>query len=170
MVQPLTDLFAPNPQSTLSPAGNTAFYQKVSAQFAVAEDRQDNPPPKGTSRRSPQRVGKENTDSGYHGITEDEMDLDSRYPSATQSTFTAPSFVQHLATEPSLGTLKEHVSTNERPTIDDESFVSAIEEAENVKGDTQDTDDATVADDGMEVDGHVPVSYTHLTLPTKRIV
>lgn len=143
----MTDLFAPNPQSTLSPGPNNAFYNKV-AQFKVAEDKdeQQQSPNKGTSRRSPLRVGKENTDSGYHGITEDEMDVDSRNPS--QST-AAPSFVQTAAVEPALETLDELVQPDVRH---DESFVSATEDIERAKANTQDTDDATVADEDMHVD------------------
>lgn len=143
------DLFAPNPQSTLSPGPNNAFYNKV-AQFKVAEDQEERSPRKGSSRKSPLRVGKENTDSGYHGITEDEMELDSQQQQAnTQSTFANPSFVQPVAVEPALETLDEHVQLEARPTNDDESFVSANEDVEKAKTNTQETDDATVPDEEM---------------------
>ncbi|KAG8628889.1 hypothetical protein KVT40_002754 [Elsinoe batatas] len=74
---PLTDLFAPNPQSILSPAQRTPFYQKV-AKIAVArENDEENQGQRDASpQRSPARTAKKNTDSGYHGLTEDEMDLD----------------------------------------------------------------------------------------------
>ncbi|RMY64064.1 hypothetical protein D0863_10086 [Hortaea werneckii] len=76
---PLTDIFAPNtsvaPQ--LSAQKNNAFYDKV-AQFQIREDAENDSPKahRPTSRsKSPQRVGQPgNTDSGYHGMTEDEME------------------------------------------------------------------------------------------------
>lgn len=147
------DLFAPNPQSTLSPGLNNAFYNKV-AQFKVAEDQEERSPRKGSSRKSPLRVGKENTDSGYHGITEDEMDVDSQQQQEqqqanTQSTFANPSFVQPVAVEHALETLDEHLRPEARPTNDDESFVSANENVDKTKANTQETDDATVPDEEM---------------------
>ncbi|KAI7172758.1 hypothetical protein KC316_g12803, partial [Hortaea werneckii] len=76
---PLTDIFAPNTSvaPTLSAQKNNAFYDKV-AQFQIREDAENDSPKanRPTSRsKSPQRVGQPgNTDSGYHGMTEDEME------------------------------------------------------------------------------------------------
>ena len=83
-VQPLTDLFAPNPQAVTSPAQRTPFYNKV-AKFQVAEDERGHVQPQNSSRRSPLRVGKENADSGYQGMIEDEMDVDSEEDSEAHS-------------------------------------------------------------------------------------
>lgn len=146
----MTDLFAPNPQSASSPGPNNAFYNKV-AQFKVAEDKEERSAHKRSSRRSPQRPGKENADSGYHGITEDEMDPDQRHPSDTQSTFAQPSFVQPVAVEPALETLEEFTRPDVRP-INNDSFVSANEDLENIPGDTQE-DEAVIPDADMDVDG-----------------
>ncbi|KAI9830812.1 MAG: hypothetical protein M1819_005337 [Sarea resinae] len=72
---PLTDIFSTNIQAKDSPAHATAFYKQVS-QFQVAEDPghsvngRDVP----TNGGNPAITGKENMDSGYHGMTGDEMD------------------------------------------------------------------------------------------------
>lgn len=81
--QPLTDIFAPNGQVTSHSPQKTAFYDKV-AHFQIAEDAENKRP---SSRgKSPLRVGKPgNTDSGYHGMTEDEMEVDARTETATSS-------------------------------------------------------------------------------------
>ncbi|THW11226.1 hypothetical protein D6D24_07349 [Aureobasidium pullulans] len=132
---PLTDLFAPNPQSTFSPAPKNDFYSKV-AQFQIAQDADQERPRSGTSRRSPLRVGKENTDSGYHGMTEDEMDVDSQQSMIKNS----------HAQAPDLEPLQEHV-TNDPVVNDTASFVSANEDAENVAENVAENDDqATVPD------------------------
>ncbi|KAI4721305.1 hypothetical protein E4T48_02509 [Aureobasidium sp. EXF-10727] len=132
---PLTDLFAPNPQSTFSPAPKNDFYSKV-AQFQIAQDGEQERPRSGTSRKSPLRVGKENTDSGYHGMTEDEMDVDSQQSMLKNS----------HAQAPDLEPLQEH-ATNDPVVNDTASFVSANEDAENVHEDlVEDDDQATVPD------------------------
>ncbi|KAG9528495.1 hypothetical protein KCU93_g4298, partial [Aureobasidium melanogenum] len=132
---PLTDLFAPNPQATFSPAPKNEFYAKV-AQFQIAQDGEQERPRSGTSRRSPLRVGKENTDSGYHGLTEDEMDVDSQQSMLKNS----------HAQAPDLEPLQEHV-TNDPVVNDTASFVSANEDAENPNEDpAEDDDQATVPD------------------------
>ena len=83
--QPLTDILAPNVPAQPS-AQKSAFLDKVH-QFQIAEDAENQPPAaRPTSRgKSPQRVGKPgNTDSGYHGMTEDEMEIDNRTETATE--------------------------------------------------------------------------------------
>ncbi|KAI5199935.1 hypothetical protein E4T39_06000 [Aureobasidium subglaciale] len=134
---PLTDLFAPNPQSTFSPAPKNDFYSKV-AQFQIAQDgeQEQERARSGTSRRSPLRVGKQNTDSGYHGMTEDEMDVDSQQSMLKNS----------HAQAPDLEPLQEHV-TNDPVVNDTASFVSANDNAENMQEDpAEDDDQATVPD------------------------
>lgn len=129
---------------------NNSFYDKV-AQFKAAEDEAILAPQKaGTSRRSPLRPGKENADSGYHGITEDEMDTDSRHPSnATQSTFDAHSFMQSVAADPELDAVVEDIHPDTRPEDDIDAVESAHEDDENALPDTQETDNATIPDEEM---------------------
>lgn len=133
----------------MSPAQNTTFYNKV-AQFRIAEDSDDKRPNQGASRKSPLRVGKENTDSGYHGIPEDEMDVDSQQAAAMRIAGADP-FHAPAAAAPILETLDENIQSAERPTNSD-SFVSAIEDIENAENDAQEDDDATVPDDEMHID------------------
>ncbi|QDS68155.1 hypothetical protein FKW77_010345 [Venturia effusa] len=73
---PLTDIFAPNPQARMSPT-RTQFYKQV-AQFQVAEDTSnENQSPVATSAEKLRHVVRsKNADSGYHGLTDDEMDVD----------------------------------------------------------------------------------------------
>ncbi|KAK4552018.1 hypothetical protein LTR86_010695 [Recurvomyces mirabilis] len=84
--QPLTDLFAPNTQIAPLIAPKNAIFNEKVAHFHIAED-QDNTTTRPTSRsKSPQRVGKPgNTDSGYHGMTEDEMEADAKTETNTAS-------------------------------------------------------------------------------------
>ncbi|KAF2766252.1 hypothetical protein EJ03DRAFT_183761 [Teratosphaeria nubilosa] len=85
--QPLTDIFAPNAHVMPPPAQRGAFLDKL-APFHIAEDDAESGPPRRPISRSksPQRVGKPGyTDSGYHGMTEDEMELDARTETATVS-------------------------------------------------------------------------------------
>lgn len=133
----MTDLFAPNPQSTFSPAPKNEFYSKV-AQFQIAQDGEEERPRQGTSRRSPLRVGKENTDSGYHGMTEDEMDLDS------QQSMIKATHAQHLASD--LEPLQEIVHAGPASINDNRSFVSANEDVRQNGEDVADDDQATVPD------------------------
>ncbi|GAB7358891.1 hypothetical protein MBLNU230_g4113t2 [Neophaeotheca triangularis] len=76
--QPLTDIFAPNGQNAQPSAHKTTkFYDKV-AHFQIAEDADNQHRPASRSK-SPQRIGKPgNTDSGYHGMTEDEMEAETQ--------------------------------------------------------------------------------------------
>ncbi|KAF4554340.1 Inner centromere protein-related protein pic1-like protein [Elsinoe fawcettii] len=134
---PLTDLFAPNPQSVLSPAQRTPFYQKV-AKIAVARENDENEPARDASpQRSPLRPGKKNTDSGYHGLTEDEMDLDALR--AAQ-----PATVQQHSSLPRVPATNDLLTVEGRPT--EESFVSAQEIAGN-NAPADDRMDVEVEDD-----------------------
>ncbi|KAH0553194.1 hypothetical protein GP486_006629 [Trichoglossum hirsutum] len=73
---PLTDIFA-NPKAASSPSHETQFYRQI-AQVQLAED-----PPRSVQdgvvnavKDRAYRAGKENTDSGYHGMSSDDMDTD----------------------------------------------------------------------------------------------
>ena len=68
--KPLSDVFATNAQQAASPAQNTKFYKQV-ARFQVAEDA-----PRSERIESKGKAPLKNTDSGYHGMTEDEMEID----------------------------------------------------------------------------------------------
>ncbi|KAK5133618.1 hypothetical protein LTR08_007566 [Meristemomyces frigidus] len=153
--QPLTDLFAPNAQMA-PPAQHNAFYDKV-AHFQIAEDAEHAPQQRPMGRgKSPQRVGKlGNTDSGYHGMTEDEMDMDARTEVATVSS--QQSEVQQVPLKDDQARpqfLRQ--DTAGRPS--DESFMSAKEDLSSQNAsrlqlvEEGDDDNATVPDEEMRVD------------------
>lgn len=137
----------------MSPAQNTTFYNKV-AQFKIAEDSEDTRPDQVKPHKGQLRVAKEKTDSGYHGTTEDEMDVDSQQSAAMRIAGADP-FYAPAALAPALETLNENMKSAEKPTNSD-SFVSAnedLENPENYEHDNNDNDDnATVVDDEMHVD------------------
>ncbi|KAK5175857.1 uncharacterized protein LTR77_000997 [Saxophila tyrrhenica] len=153
--QPLTDIFAPNVPAPQS-AQKTAFFDKV-AHFRIAEDAENQPPAHRPSSRgkSPQRIGKNiNTDSGYHGMTEDEMDVDSKTETATQSS--QQSEVQKVP-------LRENQPPRQRQNAgsagvsSDDSFLSAREDLTSRHASkaqlVHETGDEEVAEEGqMEVD------------------
>ncbi|KAI9875988.1 MAG: hypothetical protein M1830_007593, partial [Pleopsidium flavum] len=72
---PLTDVFSANQRVGQSPSHQTQFYKQV-AHFQVAEDPVLKVPNEEMDAEKPPQVGKGNTDSGYHGMSEDEMDVD----------------------------------------------------------------------------------------------
>ncbi|KAM0718440.1 hypothetical protein Q7P37_005510 [Cladosporium fusiforme] len=154
--QPLTDIFAPNAQAGPTPAKNTTFYEKVT-QFQIAEDGQTTSQQRPLSRsKSPQRIGMPgNTDSGYHGMTEDEMEADTQtdgdtVPSQSLELHNASVYESQPSPRPKTG-------GDDSEPVSDESFLSARE------GDSRDPskaqlypdledDNATVPDDEMKVD------------------
>lgn len=92
MPQPLTDIFSQNPQSALSPAQTTPFYQKVS-KINVAVD----PPQKSVPFTA--HATKENVDSGYQGSTEDETDaVGDRHTNAMPARSASPPKGSHAPT------------------------------------------------------------------------
>ena len=168
--QPLTDVFAPNlQQADHTPAKNTAFYEKVT-RFQVAEDGGTIIPQQRVISRSksPQRVGLPgNTDSGYHGMTEDEMDADNTQTDAD----TVPS--QSLP-EVHSAPLHDNQSPPQRSKdnsdaaepASDESFMSAKEAVSHNASKEQlypdlEEDNATVPDENMEVDESEPEPEAH---------
>lgn len=163
--QPLTDVFAPTAQAGPTPAKTTTFYEKVT-QFQIAEDgehtiSQQRP----LSRsKSPQRLGKPgNTDSGYHGMTEDEMEADTQtdgdtVPSQSLESQTVPLRENQVPPQ----RLKDETDENEPAS--DESFMSAKEAVSyNVSKEQLypdlDEDNATVPDDDMELDAPETVEH-----------
>jgi hypothetical protein len=160
--QPLTDIFAPNVQNGPTPAKSTTFYEKVT-QFQIAEDgehtiSQQRP----LSRsKSPQRVGKPgNTDSGYHGMTEDEMEIFTQDTVPSQSLQVQVVPLRENQSPPQR--LRDNLDDNEPAS--DESFMSAREAVSHNTSKEQlyldlDEDNATVLDDDMELDAPAAVDH-----------
>ncbi|KAF2149413.1 hypothetical protein K461DRAFT_296884 [Myriangium duriaei CBS 260.36] len=139
---PLTDLFAPNPQSVMSPARTTPFYQKVSKINVASYDDSKPSQVEAATLKSPLKQGKENADSGYHGMTEDEMDVD------------APAGHKHKEALPlpRAPAMQDLLTVEARTT--EESFVSAQEGLEPQETpqqqDQEDDDNATVQDGDLD--------------------
>ncbi|KAL9041071.1 MAG: hypothetical protein Q9214_004241 [Letrouitia sp. 1 TL-2023] len=109
--EPLTDIFAPNIQSNATPSRTQEQPKKLSL-FKVSKD-----PISPVAKKAI----KSNTDSGYHGMTEDEMELDEQTaginPSGTQAPLDIPTESQ----------TKRNRLSREQSTVD-RSFHSAIED------------------------------------------
>jgi len=160
--QPLTDIFAPNTQSTqLSPQKN-GLCEKV-AHFQIAEDVEDQAPNRRPISRgkSPQRVGKPgNTDSGYHGMTEDEMEVDARTETAT--TLSSQQSLQ--AQKVPLRECQARPQLSRQDTVEmgqnsDESFMSAKEDQisraaskDQLREEQDDNDNVADAAEEMDID------------------
>ncbi len=149
--QPLTDIFAPNvpaPQSTQK----IAFFDKV-AHFQIAEDVENHRP--SSRSKSPQRIGKNiNTDSGYHGMTEDEMEVDNKTETATKSS--QQGFVHKVPLRENQPP-PQRLNDGSTGVSSDDSFLSAREDVTNgnaskeqLREEGVDAKDAAV--DEMEVD------------------
>lgn len=130
---PLTDIFAPNAQIVPPSAQKkNAFYDKV-AHFRIAQDQESDASEqqyRPTSRnKSPQREGKPgNTDSGYHGMTEDEMDVDTRTETATLSSQVSVQAQKVLLQEDQTRPQSKRLETADGGGTSDESFMSARED------------------------------------------
>lgn len=114
----MTDIFAPNPQAHTSSPTKTQFYKQV-AQFQVAEDasNENQLPVAASAERSRHVPRSKYGDSGYHGLSEDEMEVDrpqvvgvpvpvlsppketSQAPSAVKARFASPPREEQDATE-----------------------------------------------------------------------
>lgn len=155
--QPLTDIFAPNAQIPPPPAQTNAFYDKV-AHFRIAEDQESAPQYRPTSRgKSPQRVGKPgNTDSGYHGMTEDEMDVDPRTETATASSQQSDGHKVPLRDDQARPQPVRQDTAGGRTS--EESFISAKEDLSSRNASREelreenDSDTANLPEDEMQVD------------------
>ena len=160
--QPLTDIFAPNlpaPQS----AQKTAFFDKV-AHSNIAEDAENQPPAHRPASRSksPHRIGKNiNTDSGYHGMTEDEMDIDNKTETATMSSQQSTVQIVPLR-EDQPPPQRINQAMTEAGAGSDDSFISAKEDmtSRNVSKEQlredQDSDNAALPGDEMQTEPKVP--------------
>jgi hypothetical protein len=156
--QPLSDVFASNVQAGPTPAKTTTFYEKVT-QFQIAEDGEHTVSQQRPLSRSksPQRLGKPgNTDSGYHGMTEDEMEADTQ---TDRDTVPSQSLEAHTVSprENQLQPQRLKDETDENEPASDGSFISA-KEAVSYNASKEalypdlDEDNATVPDDNMELD------------------
>ncbi|KAH7036257.1 hypothetical protein B0J12DRAFT_268597 [Macrophomina phaseolina] len=75
---PLTDIFAPNPANAPSPTRENSFYKQIE-QIQIAEDPEDaEMPPPPQPAQDPHHITDAIPpgDSGYHGMTDDEMEVD----------------------------------------------------------------------------------------------
>lgn len=70
----MTDIFSATPHTKSSPSHTTQFYKQV-AQFQIAEEDENCKTISPAINRFSSGLGKENTDSGYHDMTEDEMNV-----------------------------------------------------------------------------------------------
>ena len=107
-----------------SPSHDTNFYKEV-AKFQVAED---------TIAPSVQvKTGKGNTDSGYHGMTEDEMDIDEVHTVITPSSGTqvAPEAKQDVSPNPPAKSQTHKSGHSEDRSPTEKSFHSAKEDITN---------------------------------------
>jgi hypothetical protein len=136
--QPLSDVFASNVQAGPTPAKTTTFYEKVT-QFQIAED----------GEHTVSQPG--NTDSGYHGMTEDEMEADTQ---TDRDTVPSQSLEAHTVSprENQLQPQRLEDETDENEPASDGSFISA-KEAVSYNASKEalypdlDEDNATVPDD-----------------------
>ncbi|KAL9094103.1 MAG: hypothetical protein Q9165_003518 [Trypethelium subeluteriae] len=161
---PLTDIFAPNTQNTKSPAHATDFYRQVTK---LQSDTTTQSALKSSPNRQPQvpAPGKENTDSGYHGMPEDyveihgttkaipsqnsEQTLQTSSPPAHHST---PQWQQDDNAEERRTTVGSFVSAKE-------GFGSKAVSIENLRDD----DELTNPDDEMKVDEIASPAVLHDT-------
>ncbi|KIW07872.1 uncharacterized protein PV09_01786 [Verruconis gallopava] len=144
---PLTDIFAPNAQTSTSPT-KTQFYKQV-AQIQQQQDEnhvEKHPLSAPSPPKQPLLRNKENWDSGYHGITDDEMEVD-RLQSPTHGAQSPKKATPQVPVEPE----RPGSSIGERRTTE-ETFVSAREDASGTgsKENLRDDDGSTVADEVPE--------------------
>ncbi|KAF2840233.1 hypothetical protein M501DRAFT_1002545 [Patellaria atrata CBS 101060] len=149
---PLTDIFAPNTQAVPSPSQKTQFYKQI-AQIQVAED-QENAAPVILGEK-PVPVFKSTTDSGYHGLTEDEMEVDTAQVPVTKPTDEQVRSTEQQEAPPTANVAVEESSQDERRTTDG-SFHSAKEDImikqtqAQLTQESQENDNRTI-DDGVDI-------------------
>lgn len=143
--KPLSDIFAPNPQSTFSSSPPKNQFQKNIEQFQVAQDVQK-PEAKPTKAvQGPFGFGKENVDSGYHGSQDDAMDID------LVSVYTKQSPIREASPSKREALGNDTENEAEKRRVTDESFVSAREAPGSKNHSITDDVDATIPDENMAV-------------------
>ncbi|KAI9762478.1 MAG: hypothetical protein M1840_001238 [Geoglossum simile] len=120
---PLTDIFA-NPKTAPSPSHENQFYQQIS-HIQVAEDPQCLAE-EDAVKAIAGKAGKQNTDSGYHGMSSDDMDLDEA-PGHSMDPVDVATFNNTRLNASESSTQR---TTDERRTTEG-SFHSAPEELDN---------------------------------------
>ncbi|KAF2403787.1 hypothetical protein EJ06DRAFT_293656 [Trichodelitschia bisporula] len=158
---PLADIFAPNPQSASTSPTKNAFYKQV-AQFQVASDAALPPSSPPAPTIAPVGVGKENTDSGYHGMTDDEFETDENHIAGLiteKLTQRIPSPVYEPSSE-------EVAEPAEERRVTEETFVSAKEDLESRKLSAPDVE-AEPADDDTVPDEELMEVETEPQLPNQ---
>nr|POE63015.1 inner centromere protein-related protein pic1 [Quercus suber] len=125
--QPLSDIFGSNTRTAPPSTQKNSFLDKIS-HFQITDDQENQQHRPRSRSKSPQRIGKPgNIDSGYHGMTEDEMEVDARTESATQSSEESISQTVPLGTEQVQGKRVLN-DTTDAGGASDESFQSAKED------------------------------------------
>ena len=147
-LQPLTDIFAPNTQASASPM-KTQFYKQVAQiQLQQDENSDENRPATAPSlaKQAPAR-SKENWDSGYHGITDDEMDVDRMQSQASTATkeIEVDEAIPEESAVPAPAVVEERRTTNE-------TFVSAREDASRKGSKEYSREVSTVPDEPVAED------------------
>ncbi|RDI89592.1 Benzoate 4-monooxygenase [Venturia inaequalis] len=161
---PLTDIFAPNPQARTSPT-KTQFYKQV-AQFQVAEDALDEnqQPAAASAEKSPFLLRSKYGDSGYHGLTDDEVEVDRPQKVSVPVPVLSPPKEQTQAPPAPRARFASLSREEQEATETEESFVSAKEGASRTtsREDLRQDDDASstvpdINDDGEVSDVEAPV-------------
>ncbi|KAI9811060.1 MAG: hypothetical protein M1827_005642 [Pycnora praestabilis] len=180
---PLTDIFSANTISVASPPRENNFYKQI-ATFKVAEDSTGEAQVQRFKDGKIYRAGKENTDSGYHGMSEDEMEIDYMTQGKPQSSppkqeqlIIAPANVKTKTMALSLQRTSEGHRTTEGSFHSANEVVSEREPEEELlkEDETAANDDAMEIEDELEllapinlkildVDSQQPTSPAGMTL------
>ncbi|KAK0874290.1 hypothetical protein LTS02_000206 [Friedmanniomyces endolithicus] len=180
--QPLTDIFAPNAGAQLtqpSARKNNAFYDKV-AQFQIAEDQENEesvPEQRPISRsESPKYVSKPaNVDSGYHGMTDEEVEVDGKTETATASSQESEGQSIPVRVDQARPQAARQDTGVDGEQLNDDSDLSAKEEIENLNaskeqsreepeaenGDVEMLDAAVPGEEPEEAEGLAAASVVH---------
>lgn len=154
---PLTDIFAPNPANAPSPTRETNFYKQIE-QIQIAEDPEDSEvqhPPQ--PAQDPDHTTIPPGDSGYHGMTEDEMEIDEgglvarlspQKESPVESIHSSPPKLQET-TAKSASASASFVSAKEDVENQTQSHIT-IHEDEDADADDDDNED-TAQEDEMDL-------------------
>ena len=123
-IQPLTDIFSSNVRPNASPLHEVDIFKGVTG-FKVSENLISAPP----SGQEPgaNRAEKPNTDSGYHGMTEDEMDIDP-IPSTTITTQSKVQEHSYIALQAPVDVMPSAIRPSEDRRTTEGSFHSAKED------------------------------------------
>ena len=163
-MQPLSNIFSINVRSNFSPSRDTAFYKDATT-IEAADNRGSASP----SKKQPgSKVVKENTDSGYHGITDDEMEIDETPITAQQIQVAQQLDDQAMSLDPPADQEKpvERASADRRTT--EGSFHSAREDLPMRDTTKESSQPSTTTLEGPSVEqGHVSLDHPAKNSPSK---